>query len=133
MWSRRRLLSDICLERNKPTCWSRSPIKLRAQYEHVYLTTPKETFGGITERIANAHSSGENKNSVVTLTITEPMPSMKRLTEALEEHWKGMLHAAIAEAAQQKPLLYFDKAIEEATMSDCGIPPTGRFKLSATT
>ena len=28
MWSRRRLLSDICLERNKPTCWSRSPIKL---------------------------------------------------------------------------------------------------------
>ena len=41
MWSRRRLLSDVCLERNKPTCWSRSPIKLRAQYEQVYLTTPK--------------------------------------------------------------------------------------------
>ena len=41
MWSRRQLLSDICLERNKPTCWSHSPIKLRAQYEHVYLTTPK--------------------------------------------------------------------------------------------
>lgn len=41
MWSRRRLLSDVCLERNKPTSWSRSPIKLRAQYEHVYLTTPK--------------------------------------------------------------------------------------------
>lgn len=41
MWSRRQLLSDSCLERNKPTCWSRSPIKLRAQYEHVYLTTPK--------------------------------------------------------------------------------------------
>lgn len=40
MWSRRQLLSDTCLERNKPTCWSRSPIKLRAQYEHVYLTTP---------------------------------------------------------------------------------------------
>lgn len=28
-----------CLERNKPTRWSRSPIKLRADYEHVYLTT----------------------------------------------------------------------------------------------
>lgn len=41
MWSRRQLLSNSCLERNKPTCWSRSPIKLRAQYEHVYLTTPK--------------------------------------------------------------------------------------------
>lgn len=40
MWGRRQLLSDISLERNRPTCWSRSPIKLRAQYEHVYLTTP---------------------------------------------------------------------------------------------
>lgn len=40
MWSRRQLLSDACVERNRPTRWSRSPIKLRAQYEHVYLTTP---------------------------------------------------------------------------------------------
>lgn len=40
MWSRRQLLSDTCIERNRPTRWSRSPIKLRAQYEHVYLTTP---------------------------------------------------------------------------------------------
>lgn len=40
MWNRRQLLSDSCLERNKPARWSRSPIKLRAQYEHVYLTTP---------------------------------------------------------------------------------------------
>lgn len=38
MWSRRQILSDTCLERNKPARWSRSPIKLRAQYEHVYLT-----------------------------------------------------------------------------------------------
>lgn len=42
MWNRRQLLSENCLERNKPTCWSRSPIKLRAQYEHVYLTTPEQ-------------------------------------------------------------------------------------------
>jgi len=40
MWNRRQLLSDTCVERNRPTRWSRSPIKLRAQYEHVYLTTP---------------------------------------------------------------------------------------------
>ena len=39
MWNRRQLLSNICMERNRPTRWSRSPIKLRAQYEHVYLTT----------------------------------------------------------------------------------------------
>lgn len=40
MWSRRQLLSDTCTERNHPARWSRSPIKLQAQYEHVYLATP---------------------------------------------------------------------------------------------
>ena len=40
MWSRKQLLSVRCSERNRPARWSRSPIKLRAQYEHVYLTTP---------------------------------------------------------------------------------------------
>ena len=55
MWSQRWLLSDICLERNKPTCWSRSPIKLRAQYEHVYLTTPK--WFGIAKQINYYHQS----------------------------------------------------------------------------
>lgn len=44
MWSRRQLLSDSCVERNRPTRWSNSPIKLRAQYEHVYLTT-QDSFG----------------------------------------------------------------------------------------
>lgn len=39
MWSRKQLLKDHCAERNRPVRWSRSPIKLRAQYEHVYLTT----------------------------------------------------------------------------------------------
>ncbi len=39
MWSRKQLLKDHCVERNRPTRWSRSPIKLRVQYEHVYLTT----------------------------------------------------------------------------------------------
>ena len=42
MWNRRQLLSGTCLERNRPTCWSRSPIKLRSQYERVYLTTPQD-------------------------------------------------------------------------------------------
>lgn len=49
--------------------------------------------------------------SVVTLTVAEPLASMKRLTEALEEHWKSMLHAAIAEAVRQNPFPYFNKAM----------------------
>lgn len=39
MWNRRRLLQQKCCERNRPTRWSHAPIKLRVQYEHVYLTT----------------------------------------------------------------------------------------------
>ena len=38
---------------------------------------------------------------------------MKKLTEAAEEHWKAMLHAAISDAAAQEPLPYFEKAFVE--------------------
>lgn len=40
MWNRRQLLRDSCVERDRPVRWSRSPIKLKAQYGRVYLTTP---------------------------------------------------------------------------------------------
>lgn len=52
MWHRRRLLRDSCLERNKPTRWSRSPIVLSSRYEHVYLTTPERLSESL-ERIWN--------------------------------------------------------------------------------
>lgn len=42
MWHRRQLLAGSCAERSKPTRWSRSPIKLKAEYRHAYLTTPEE-------------------------------------------------------------------------------------------
>lgn len=88
-------------------------LTLRLQSQLLSVIYDTETFGGTTERIANTHSGGENKNSVMTLIIVEPLPSMKRLTEAVEEHWKAMLHAAIAEAARQEPLPYFEKAMVE--------------------
>lgn len=40
MWNRRQLLRESYVERDRPTRWSHSPIKLKAQYERVYLTTP---------------------------------------------------------------------------------------------
>ena len=40
MWYRKQLLQEYYSQRDKPARWSRSPIKLRRQYEHVYLTTP---------------------------------------------------------------------------------------------
>ena len=39
MWNRRHLLTVGYDERSRPVAWSRSPIKLKAIYEHVYLTT----------------------------------------------------------------------------------------------
>lgn len=88
-------------------------LTLRLQSQLLSVIYEMETFGGSAERIANEHSGGKNENPVVTLTIAEPLPSIKRLTEAVEEHWKAMLHVAIAEVAQQKPLPYFDKAMVE--------------------
>lgn len=41
MWQRKQLLKRDRIERTKPTRWSNYPIKLKADYEHVYLTTPQ--------------------------------------------------------------------------------------------
>ena len=40
MWNRKTLLKDHYSETEKPVRYSKAPIRLRAQYEHVYLTTP---------------------------------------------------------------------------------------------
>ena len=40
MWGRKTLLKEHYSETDKPVRYSRSPIKLRTQYEHVYLTSP---------------------------------------------------------------------------------------------
>ncbi len=73
-----------------------------------------EAFGGPVWQeqptLARRHSGGDIEGGLVTLTVREPLPAMKRLTEAVEEHWKAMLHAAISEAAQREPLPYFEKA-----------------------
>ena len=64
-------------------------------------------------RFAQRQSSGDNAGNEITLTIQEALPAMKKLTEALEEHWKAMIHSAIADTAQQEPLPYFEKAFVE--------------------
>ena len=43
MWHRRQFIyNGGYSERNRPVRWSHTPIRLRAQYGHVYLTTPGE-------------------------------------------------------------------------------------------
>ena len=65
------------------------------------------------ESFAREMAQGANGGTVVTLTIREPLPSMKRLTEAIEEHWKTMIHEAIGQASRQGPLPHFEKAMVE--------------------
>ncbi len=88
---------------------------IRLQSQLLAVVYDIEMFGGIPSgrRFAWERSAGKNSGDTVTLTIAEPLPSMKKLTEAVEEHWKAMVHAAIAQAAQQSPLPYFQKAFVE--------------------
>ena len=65
------------------------------------------------ESFAREMTRGANDGAVVTLTIREPLPSMKRLTEAIEEHWKATIHEAIRQASRQGPLPHFEKAMVE--------------------
>lgn len=62
---------------------------------------------------AQEMARGTNGGGEVILTIGEALPSMKRLTEAIEEHWKAMIHGAIEQAARQGPLPRFKKAFVE--------------------
>ncbi len=102
------------IERNIPNNLSRAydyTLLLRSQL--LSLIQDREAFLAPAEQegaLAKRRCAGHNNGGVVTLTIQEPLPSQKELTEAVEEHWKSVLHAAIREAAQQKPLPWFEKA-----------------------
>jgi hypothetical protein len=53
---------------------------------------------------------GESSGKVVTLTISEPLPSMKELTASMQDYWLELIHAAIKTASTRQKLPYFDKA-----------------------
>lgn len=90
-------------------------LSLRLQSQILAVIHDQEAFAPRAgqERLAAAHSAGRNAGGVVTLKLRDPLPSMKILTEAIEEHWKDMLHHAIGEAARQGPLPRFEKAFVE--------------------
>ena len=93
-------------------------LTLKLQGQILGVIYDMETFSQTAgqERMATSHSEGRNTGRVVTLTLREPLPSMKRMSEALEEHWKAMIHAAISEAARQEPLPHFQRAMVEITV-----------------
>lgn len=85
---------------------------IRLQSQLLSLIYDAEAFGrSVQEKsFALEMTRGTNGGAEVILTIQELLPSMKRLTEAIEEHWKAMIHGAIEQAARQGPLPYFKKA-----------------------
>lgn len=96
---------------------------LRLQSQLLSVVYDRETFESPVQQepFAREQSSGQNKTTSVVLTINEPLPSMKKLTESIEEHWKSMIHAAIRKAAQQGPLPKFEKAfVEIEIITPCG-------------
>lgn len=86
-------------------------LRLRSQLLSVIYDI--ETFGNSErqkQRIAQQRSTGENDGAVVTLTFAEPLPAMKELTAAVEEHWLELMQTAIGKARQENTLPYFEKA-----------------------
>ena len=88
---------------------------LRPQSQLLSLIYDAEAFGRSAQKkpFAWEMARGMNGGTEVILTIQEPLPSMKQLTEAMEEHWKGMIHSATEQAARQDQLPYFKKAFVE--------------------
>ncbi len=105
------------IDRNIPDDLSRAyddTLRLRSQL--LSLIQDREAFSASAEQertLAECKSAGQNSGGAVTLTVYEPLPAQKELTEAVEEHWKAMIHKAIREAAQQKPLSWLEKAFVE--------------------
>jgi hypothetical protein len=71
-----------------------------------------ETFG--TEvtgsRLSENRSEGNVRDGTVTLTIYEPLPPIKELTAAVQDHWLALMHTAIGKAAREHRLPYYEKA-----------------------
>lgn len=65
-------------------------------------------FGSEHKRTIGAVSSSQT-DSVVCLTIPEPLPGLKELTGTVEDHWTRMIHEAIAHQAKTG-ITYFEKA-----------------------
>ena len=90
-------------------------LTLRLSSQMLGVIQDREAFDASAQQepLARRQTSAVNAGGNVTLTIHEPLPDIKRLTEAMEEHWKAMIHAAIDQAAQQEPLPWFEKAMVE--------------------
>ena len=66
-------------------------------------------FGAATNAPAAEAFAQNESDRIVRLLIPEPLPGLKELTAAVEEHWVRMIHEAISRQAQTG-IPYFEKA-----------------------
>lgn len=84
-------------------------IRLRSQLLGVIYE--QEIFGKSEDpELSNSLSEGDVGSGTVTLTIHEPLPSMKEFTSAVQDHWLELIHTAIGKASQKGKLPRFERA-----------------------
>ena len=98
----RRVTFEMLEKAYGQTLWLRSHI-LGVMYDMI-------DFGSATKRVIGEVSvSQTDSDNMVCLVIPEPLPGLKELTGAVEEHWTRMIHEAIAQQAKIG-IPYFEKA-----------------------
>ena len=98
----RKITFEMLEKAYEQTLWLRSYI-IGIMYDMI-------DFGSASKRtIGEVSVSQTDNNRVVCLMIPEPLPGLKELTGAVEEHWTRMIHEAIAQQAKTG-VPYFEKA-----------------------
>ena len=98
----RKITFEMLEKAYQQTLWLRSHI-LCVMYDMI-------DFGSATKRVIGEVSvSQTDSDNTVCLVIPEPLPGLKELTGAVEEHWTRMIHEAIAQQAKIG-IPYFEKA-----------------------
>ena len=89
----RRITFEMLEKAYEQTLWLRSHI-LGVMYDMI-------DFGSATQRaIGEVSVFQTDSEKMVCLVIPEPLPAVKELTSAVEEHWIEMIHKAIAEESK---------------------------------
>ena len=89
----RKITFEMLEKAYEQTLWLRSYI-IGIMYDMI-------DFGSASKRtIGEVSASQTDNNRVVCLMIPEPLPGLKELTGAVEEHWTRMIHEAIAQQAK---------------------------------
>ena len=98
----RKITLEMLEKAYEQTLWLRSYI-IGIMYDMI-------DFGSASKRtIGEASATQTDNNRIVCLIIPEPLPGLKELTGAVEEHWTQMIHEAIALQAKIG-IPYFEKA-----------------------